>query len=372
MKLAIVCSWLNQYGGAERVLEVLHAMYPEATVYTSIYVPDRLPEAYRLWDIRASFLGRVPLAGRLGPFLLPFYPLAMESLDLRGYDVVLSLTSAFAHGVITQEDTRHICYCLTPARFLWNYHTYIEREGVGRLPRLFLPAVLRSLRIWDAAAAQRVDTFIAISRTVRRRIAKVYRRDAEIIHPPVRVPPVLPSVEPEDYYLIVSRLVPYKRIDLAIRAFDALELPLRIVGEGRDRRALEALAGPTVEFTGYLSDEEVRRQMAACRALIFPGEEDFGLTPLEAMGVGRPVVAYGAGGALDYVEEGVTGVLFREQTPESLMEAVRRLERYSFDSEAIHARAQEFDEAHFRARLTEAIERGAESARRPFARPAAS
>lgn len=360
MKLAIVCSWLNQYGGAERVLEVLHAMYPEAPIYTSLYVPEALPAAYRSWDIRSSFLNRLPLRSRLHQFLLPLYPLAFESLDLRGYDVVLSMTSAFGHGVITQEHTRHVCYCLTPTRFLWNYHTYMEREGVGRLARAGLPLFMKNLRLWDRAAADRVDEFIAISRTVQQRIAKVYRREARIIPPPVRIPARPPEVAQGDYYLVVSRLVPYKRIDLAVEAFGQLGYPLRVVGEGRARRALEARAGRNVQFLGYLSDEETRRQMAGCRALIFPGEEDFGLTPLEAMGVGRPVIAYGAGGALDYVEPGRTGVLFSEQTPEALAEAVRQAEGCTFDAEALIAHARQFDEEHFARRLAAALEQAAQ------------
>jgi len=348
VKLAIVCSWLNQYGGAERVLEVLHDMYPEAPLYTSIYRPEALPEAYRAWDIRPSFLNRVPLVSRFPQGFLPLFPMGFESLDLRAYDVVLSVTSAFGHGVITPAETCHVCYCLTPARFLWNYHSYIEREGVGRLARLVLPPFVSGLRQWDRHAADRVDRFVAISRTVQRRIAKYYRREAPIIYPPVRTDGAAPAQEPEDYYLIVSRLVPYKRIDLAVAAFTELGLPLRIIGTGRDRAALEAMAGENVQFLGYVSDDEVRRQMARCRAFIFPGEEDFGLTPLEAMAAGRPVIAYSAGGALDYVEEGGTGLLFEALEPSCLAEAVRRMDAYRFDPEVLGRQAERFSVARFR------------------------
>lgn len=356
MKLAIVCSWLNQYGGAERVLEVIHDMYPHAPIYTSIYWPQALPERYRSWDIRPSFLNRLPGIRQRHQLYLPLYPLAFEHMDLRGYDVVLSLTSAFAHGVITSAETRHVCYCLTPARFLWNYTSYIEREGAGRLARWGLLLVLKGLRQWDRLAADRVDQFIAISRTVQRRIAKYYRREAPIIYPPVRTEFPVVVGEPEDYYLVVSRLVPYKRIDLAVRAFNALGLPLRIVGQGRDLASLRALAKPNIRFLGYLPDEEVCTQMARCRALIFPGEEDFGLTPVEAMALGRPVIAYGAGGALDTLEEGRTGVFFREPTPESLMEAVRRLERCTFDPAVLRQHAQRFGIARFQRELAEVLE----------------
>jgi len=376
LKLAIVCSWLNQYGGAERVLEVVHAMYPQAPVYTSIYRPDALPDAYRSWDIRPSFLNRLPLIKRWHQPFLPLYPLGFESLDLRGYDVVLSLTSAFAHGVITPAETQHVCYCLTPARFLWNYHAYVEREGIGRLTRLALLPFLKRLRQWDRAAADRVDQFVAISRTVQRRIAKTYRRDSEIVYPPVNVEATVSPDEPEDYFLIVSRLIPYKRIDLAVQAFNRLGLPLRIIGDGRDRRALEAMAGPNIRFLGHLADDaavraqmarcrladdaEVRAQMARCRAFLFPGEEDFGIAPLEAMAAGRPVIAYGAGGALDTIKEGETGLYFREPTPESLIEAVQRLADDAFDPATLRRHAQRFGEEVFRERLGATIDRAYE------------
>ena len=355
MKLAIVCSWLNQYGGAERVLEVVHDMYPQAPIYTSIYCPQALPERYRSWDIRPSFLNRLPLIHRFHQVYLPFYPLAFESLDLRGYDVVFSLTSAFGHGVITPAETRHVCYCLTPARFLWSYHSYIEREGLSRLARLGLAPFLKSLRQWDRLAADRVDEFIAISRTVQRRIAKYYRREARIIYPPVDTARFAIEREAEDYILVVSRLVPYKRIDLAVHAFNELGLPLRIIGEGRDRAALEAMAKPNVRFLGYLPDDQVREQMARCRAFIFPGEEDFGIAPIEALAAGRPAISYGAGGALDTIEEGVSGLFFREPTPEALAEAVRRLEGQRFDPQALRQQARRFDVARFRRELGEVL-----------------
>jgi len=356
LKLAIVFSWLNQYGGAERVLEVVHDMYPQAPVYTSLYRPEALPDAYRSWDLRTSFLDRMPLARRRHQLYLPWYPLAFESFDLRGYDAVLSLTSGFGHGVITSAETAHLCYCLTPARFLWSYHAYIEREGVGRLARLALQPTLKSLRQWDRLAADRVDQFVAISRTVQRRIQKVYRRDSSLIYPPISTDVGVSASEPDDYYLIVSRLVPYKRIDLAVRAFSKLGLPLRIIGDGRDRAILKRMAAPNVSFLGFVgSDAEVREQMARCRALVFPGEEDFGITPLEAMSAGRPVVAYAAGGALDTVVEGVTGTFFREPTPESLAEAVLRMEGLSCSPDVLQAHAAKFGVARFQRELDQAL-----------------
>lgn len=351
MRVAIVASWLNQYGGAERVLEVLHEMYPEAPIYTSMYEPTAMPESYRQWDIRTSFMQRLPLVKKRHQMFLPLYPLAFEQLDIDGYDVVISNSSAFCHGVITRPETCHICYCLTPARFLWNYHEYVRREKIGRLARVLVPLALRSLRTWDVAAANRVDYFVAISRVVQSRIAKYYRRHSEIIYPPVDTARYEISDEVDDYFLVVSRLVPYKRIDLAVRAFSELGLPLKVVGDGRDRASLAKLAAPNVEFLGRIPDKDVRRLYSRCRAFVFPGEEDFGLTPIEAQAAGRPVIAYAAGGALDTVIEGETGVLFREPTAESLAEAVRGFDAHQFDPVRIREHAMRFDVTVFKERL---------------------
>ncbi|MCE5257526.1 MAG: glycosyltransferase [Chloroflexi bacterium] len=357
MRLAIICSFLNQYGGAERVLEVLHRMYPDAPFYTSVYRPEAFPETDRGWDVRTSFVNRLPMAKRRPQLYLAQYPQAFESFDLRAFDTVLSVTSSFAHGVITSSETRHICYCLTPTRFLWNYPAYIEREGIGRLARAVLQRSLKHLRMWDRLAADRVDEFVAISRTVQQRIAKIYRRDSTILYPPVQIGKLESPQEPEDYYLIVSRLIPYKRIDLAVEAFNRLGLPLYIAGEGRDKQKLQAMAKPNIRFLGYCSDDEKRRLMARCRAFIFPGEEDFGLAPLEAMAMGRPVIAYAAGGALDTVLDKQTGAFFTEPTPGSLAQAVTTLDTASFDPPAIQQHALQFDESVFSAGLRAILEK---------------
>jgi len=356
VKLAIVCSWLNQYGGAERVLEVVHDMYPQAPVYTSIYRPSKLPARYRTLDIRPSFLDRVPLARRWPQLFLGWFPLAFESLDLRGYDVVFSLTSAFAHGVLTPAETRHVCYCLTPTRFIWNYHSYIEREGVGRLARLALPPLLHRLRQWDRLAADRVDHFIAISREVQRRIRKCYHRESTIIYPPVETGRFHPATGHDDYFLVIGRLIPYKRIDLAVRAFNELGLPLKIAGEGRDRAALQALARPNIEFLGWVGDDELQELLSRAGAFIFPGLEDFGIAPLEAMAAGRPVIAYAGGGALDTVEPGVTGEFFTELTSESLADAVRNFDPARYDATIIRRHAEQFDRAVFQRELRNFVE----------------
>jgi len=356
LRIAIVCSWLNQYGGAERVLDVVHEMYPEAPVYTSIYWPEAMPPAYRSWDIRPSFLNRLPLIKRHHQPFLPLYPLGFETMDLDGYDLVLSVTSAFAHGVITRPGTVHVSYCLTPARFLWYDAAYARREQLGPAMRTLLPFFLSGLRTWDAVAADRVDHFVAISRAVQARILKFYRRPARLIYPPVRTAEFAVSGQVDDYYLVVSRLVPYKRIDLAVQAFNALGRTLLIVGDGRDRAALERLAGPNVHFLGRVSDSEIKRYMARCQALIFPGEEDFGITPLEAQAAGRPVIAYGAGGALETVVEGQTGTFFREPTPESLAAAVASFDPSQCDPAAIRHHAERFDVVRFKDELGRYLE----------------
>jgi glycosyltransferase involved in cell wall biosynthesis len=359
VKVALVCSWLNQYGGAERVLEVLHDMYPNAPIYTSMYEPKAMPAFYRSWDIRTSFMQRLPLVKQKHQAFVSLYPYAFEQFDLTEYDVVISNSSAFAHGVITRPETCHVCYCLTPARFIWNYHEYVKREHLSRIVRTVVPMALTSLRTWDAQAADRVDYFVAISRAVADRINKYYRRDSEIIYPPVDTTMYTPSEEVEDYFLIVSRLIPYKRIDLAVRAFNELGLPLKIVGGGRDAEALQRIAKPNVQFLGRVPDDEVKRLYARCRAFIFPGEEDFGLTPLEAQAAGRPAIAYAGGGALDTIIEGETGAFFREPTAKSLAETVRNFDHTKFDSVRIRQHALKFDTEVFKKQLAEFVERSA-------------
>lgn len=358
LKIAFVVSWLNQHGGAERVLEAAHALYPDAPVYTSIYQPQAVPNFYHHWDIRPSFLDRLPGVHRRHQLYLPFYPLAFESLDLREYDVVLSIPSAFAHGVLTQSTTRHICYCLTPARFLWQFREYVENEAVSRPARLMLPLLISKLRQWDRLAAERVDDYVAISRVVQSRIAKFYRRTSTIIYPPVAVSDFAPAPasEIEDYFLIVSRLVPYKRIDLAVEAFNALGLPLIIAGEGRDRSRLERMAQRNIRFLGRVSDEERRGLMARCCAFVFPGEEDFGIAPLEANAAGRPAIAFEGGGALDTIVEGVNGVFFKEATGASLIERVRTFDVSRFDPAEIRAQAERFAVGVFQSKIREFIE----------------
>jgi glycosyltransferase involved in cell wall biosynthesis len=358
MKVALVHDYLNQMGGAERVLMALHEIFPAAPIYTSIYAPEHVDAAFQRMDIRTSFMQKFPLVTKHHQPYLPFYPFAMERLDLRGYDFVLSSSSAFAKGVITRPETMHICYCHTPMRWCWNYSEYVEREQLGRVARSVLPFLITGLRIWDQTSAMRVDHFIANSPVVAERIKKYYRREAVVIPPPVEANrfPFDPSSVLEDYFLIVSRLVPYKRVDLAIEACNRLQLPLVIIGGGRDLEPLRRLAGPTIRFLGHLSDTEVLHYYTHCRALLFPGEEDFGITPLEAQAAGRPVIAYGAGGALASVIDGVTGKFFHEQTVESLATVLATFNEQKFSPESIRNHALEFDTPRFQRRILQFIE----------------
>ncbi len=352
-KVALVVSWLNQYGGAERVLEAAHDLFPAAPIFTSVFTPHVFPPAYRAWDIRPSPLNRLPIQNHR--WLLPLFPAAFESFDLRGYDLILSITSAFAHGVRVPLGARHMCYCLTPARFLWNYADYVANEQIGRAPRAILPLFIRGLRAWDRRAAEQVTDFIAISKVVRERIAQVYQRDSTIIYPPVETYRFALTRERGAEFLILSRLVPYKRIDLAVQAFNELGLPLVIAGDGRDRARLQALAKPNVKFLGRVSDAQARDLLAHCRAFLFPGTEDFGITPLEANACGKPVIAFDGGGARDSILPGVTGEFFGEPTAGALAQAVRAFDDRRYDPATIRLHAEKFGVDVFKEKLVSQI-----------------
>ncbi len=351
MNVALVHDYLNQMGGAERVLLALHDLYPDAPIFTSIYDPERVDPAFRRLDIRTSFMQRLPLIRKHHQPYLMLYPLAFERLDLRAYDLILSSSSAFAKGIMTRPDAVHICYCHTPMRWAWSYQDYIEGEKVLAPARAFLPFFMRRLRQWDQATAQRVDHFIANSPVVAQRIADYYQYEATIIPPPIATTNYRISPTQEGYFLVLSRLVPYKRIDIAIEACNQVGLPLKIIGAGRDRARLERMAGPTIEFLGWLPDEQVQRYLARCQALIHPGTEDFGLAPLEAQASGRPVIAYGAGGALTSVIDGVTGLFFHERSPRALAEALATFRPDRFDPLAARRHAESFDIARFQQRI---------------------
>jgi glycosyltransferase involved in cell wall biosynthesis len=357
MNIALVHDYLNQYGGAERVLEAFHAMFPQAPVYTSIYAPRLMPAHFRRWKIRTSFMRRLPYVAKRHQLYMPLYPVAFESFDLSSYDVVLSSSSAFAKGVITEPEALHVCYCHSPMRFAWNYHDYVAGESVPRSAHVLLSLVLNYVRLWDEVSSNRVDAFIANSQVVARRIKKRYGRAATVINPPVDTRQYAPAEGGGhgDYFLIVSRLIPYKRIDLAIDTFNDLGLPLKIVGRGRQAAELQARARSNVEFLGPVPDAELKKLYANCKCFIFPGQEDFGIAPLEAQASGRPVIAYGAGGALETVLPGVTGEFFTEQTAGALSEVVSRFDSRAYDPAQIRRHAEQFDTEVFKRRIADFI-----------------
>lgn len=361
LRVALVHDWLNQMGGAENVLEELVALFPGAPVYTSMYGPEKMPDAYRAWPIHTSFMQNLPGVTQRHQAYLPLYPAAFAATDLSGFDLILSNKSGFCHGVRSRRGGRealHVCYCLTPTRFLWLYDQYRDRERIGALLDAALKPVLALLRRWDYAAAQRVDHFIAISTAVQERIRSIYGRDSLVVHPPVDTQRFTPdrSVPVGDYFLIVSRLIPYKRVDLAVDAFRALpHEKLIVVGSGRDRTALEAAAPPNVTFLGWQPADRQLDLVRGCKAFLFPGLEDFGIAPVEAMSAGRPVIAFRGGGALDTVIPGLTGVFFDEQTPESLRLAIEQFDLRAFDSAACRIHAETFSQDSFRRRILETL-----------------
>lgn len=357
LRMALVHDWLNQMGGAEKVLEVLVGLFPGVPVYTSMYDRQALPSAYQQWEIRTTFMQRLPGVLHHHQRYLPLYPVAFSRTDLSEYDLVLSNKSGFCHGVQTARSQRralHVCYCLTPTRFLWLFDHYRVREQIHPLLSAGLQPLLAWLRRWDYAAAQRVDHFIAISSEIQRRIRTIYGRESVVIHPPVDTDYFQPAqrLVAGDYYLIVSRLIPYKRIDLAVQAFAGLPgEKLVVVGDGRDRAELAARATPNVTFLGWQPRERVRDLLQRCRAFLFPGLEDFGIAPVEALSAGRPVIAFAGGGALDTILPGQTGELFSEQRAESLQEALRLFDWQAYAPEECRAQAERFSTAAFRHKL---------------------
>jgi glycosyltransferase involved in cell wall biosynthesis len=354
MKLALVHDWLNQRGGAEDVLEVLNGLYPQSPIYSSLYAPDIMPESYQQWDIRTLWLDKMPGIHRHHQPYLPLYPLAWGGLNLRDYDVILSNKSGFCHGL--QHESLHICYCLAPTRYVWQLDAYIAREGIGGLTEKALRPLVQALKRWDYAAAQRVTHFIAISTEIQQRIKTYYDRDSDIIFPPVDTTRFQPMGTPQDYFLVVSRLIPYKRIDLAVQAATRLNLPLKIGGTGRDMERLKAMAGPTVEFLGYVPDEDLPALMAGCKAFIFPGLEDFGITPVQAQAAGRPVIAFAGGGAFDTVIPGQTGEHFHTQTVDALAEVMASFDPDRYPVETLRQHALRFDTQVFNQQISSFVE----------------
>ncbi|MFX0200984.1 MAG: glycosyltransferase [Candidatus Hodarchaeota archaeon] len=369
MKVAIVHDWLTGMRGGERCLEVFCELFPEADLFTLLYIRGSVSPNIEKMKIKTSFLQRLPFVKQTYRLYLPFYPSAIESLNIKGYDLVLSISHVAAKGAIPGPNALHIAYLLTPMRYAWDmYHEYFGDEYRGRLTKPLIPLLANYLRLWDIASNNRVDHFICISRHVARRIKKYYQRDAEVIHPPVDLRKFHIGNQTDDYYLIVSAFAPYKRLDLAVLAFNKLKKRLVIVGKGQEEKRLKAIANSNIEFVGWQPDEVVAEYYAKCNALIFPGEEDFGITPLEAMASGRPVIAYGKGGVLETVipfEPGnrknqcsLTGLFFYEQDVEALVEAVNTFEskRDHFDSKKLREHTRKWDRPVFKEKIESYID----------------
>lgn len=357
-KIALVHDWLPFMGGAERVLTNFLELYPEAPIYTTICNKNKLDSPLREAKIITSKLQKKDKEIENHRKLFPFMPTAIESFDLNEYDIVLSSSSSVAKGIITKPDTMHICYCHSPMRYGWEFsHEYAGKmAGKGGLKSKILSYFLTGIRLWDNVSSDRVDYFIANSENVARRIWKHYRRESVVIHPPVRCNLFNISDIDEAYFLIVSRLQEYKRVDLAIEAFNELGLPLVIIGDGPERKKLESMANENIKFLGRESDEVIKDHYAKCRAFIFSGEEDFGITPLEAMASGRPVIAFRKGGALETVIEDKTGMFFDNQCSEDLIKAIKKFDSIKFDKEKIRKHAETFDEAIFKEKIARFME----------------
>jgi len=342
-RVAIIHYWLIGMRGGERVLERLLHLFPEADIFTHVYDPSAVSETIRSRRVRTTFIQKLPGALRHYQKYLPLMPMALEELDLGAYDLVISSESGPAKGVITAPGALHVCYCHSPMRYLWDHYP-AYRDAAGPLARLIMPWAFHALRTWDTTSAARVDRIVANSSFVRARIHKAWRRDAVVVHPPVDTALFRPSAEVDGRWLWVGQMTPYKRADLAVDAFNALGHPLLMVGDGEMAPALRRRARSNITIVPRLSFAELRRAYARCRALVFTPEEDFGLTPVEAMASGRPVLAYGRGGAMDTVQAGSTGVFFEEQTRESLIDGVERLDRWlpQFDSAAAVRSAARF------------------------------
>lgn len=362
MRVALVHFWLVNRRGGEKVLEALCRMYPQADIFTHVVNPDSLSDTLRAHRIRTTFINRLPGARRHYQKYLPLMPLALEQLDLRPYDLVISSESGPAKGVITRADTAHVCYCHSPMRYLWDfYQDYLE--DAGRFTRLCMRPFFSSLRVWDMASAARVDRVVANSHTVARRVARWWRREAGVVHPPVDVArytsggATRPAQMADAPYLCLGQLVGYKRVDLAVRACTRSNRPLIVAGEGAEKTRLQHIAGPTVRFIGRVDDAEAARLYATSRALLFPGEEDFGMVPVEAQAAGCPVIAYGRGGALETVINDETGLFFAEQTEDALLRALDRFESGpGFAPERLRAQAERFTEEGFQTAMRAEIE----------------
>lgn len=361
MKIAFVYDRINTFGGAERVLLALHEIWPEAPIYTSVVNYDKTPWSHVFPEIIPSFLQKFPFAKDHHEFYPFLMPIAFESFTFDKYDVVLSITSEAGKGIITKPHTLHICYCLTPTRYLWsNYSFYKDTIDIGiatPLAKFLFIAIAKRLRRWDKIASQRPDVYFSISQNVEKRIKKYYNCNAKVIYPPVDTNKfALSTKKKQNYFLIVSRLVSYKRIDIAIAAFNRLGWPLIIVGSGRQSNSLKKMAKENISFVDSLTDEHLVAYYQRCKALIFPGEEDFGITPLEAQATGTPVIAFRGGGVLETVKEGESGEFFDHLTVDSLIKALLKFDKKHYNKEAIRKNILSFSKNNFKKSFKSLVE----------------
>lgn len=357
MKIALIHDHLAQDGGAEKVVKCFQEIWPEAPLYVLVYNPKKANTFFKGKKIHASFLQKMPWGVKKYQWYLPLMPAAIENFDLSEFDVILSSTSMFAKGVIVKPGTLHLCYCHTPTRFLWSdTHQYVRELGINGLVKMLLPLFLSNVRLWDRAAAERVDQFIANSKIVQERIKKYYHRESDLIYPPVELENFF-IAQPENYFLTGGRLVAYKRFDLVVKAFNRLGRNLKIYGTGPEEAALKKLAKKNIQFLGRVSDAEKAELYAKAQAFVNPQVEDFGITMLESMASGRPVIAYAAGGAKEIVRPGVNGEFFKVQTWEDLADAVVKFDSSKYAPAAIRAFAEKFNTQTFKAQIKDYVEK---------------
>jgi len=358
MRIALVHDYLVQYGGAERVLECFTELFPDAPIYTLVYSPELMHGVFADKDIRTSFIQKLPFAKNRHRIFPQLMPVAIEQFDFSKYDIVLSDSSSYAKGIITGPETLHICYMHTPMRYAWDdCQKYTKDFYFPNIVKKLVPFAMNYIRIWDRVSAERVDRLISNSNFVAKRIRKYYKKESTVIHPPVSVDNFSVSKEKGDYFLMVGRLIAYKRFDIAIKAFNKLGLKLKIIGRGPEMKRLEKMAGPNIEFLGRVPDDELGGYYSKCKAFIFPQEEDFGIVAIEAMASGRPIIAYRGGDIPEHIEEGKSGIFFDSQTPEALSEAVMEFNDSDFDPEYIRSKVLKFDRETFKDNIRGYIEK---------------
>jgi glycosyltransferase involved in cell wall biosynthesis len=352
MKIALVHDYLVQYGGAERVLECFTELFPDAPIYTLVYDKNSMHGVFEGKDIRTSYLQKIPFANKQHRLFPPLMPSAIEQFDFSKYDVVLSDSASFAKGIITGPETLHICYMHTPMRYAWDdCQKYTADFGFPGIIKKIVPYFMNYIRLWDRLSADRVDKFIANSNFVSKRIKKYYRKESEVINPPVTIDNFYTEKNPENYFLMVGRLIAYKRHDIAIEAFNEMGLPLKIIGRGPELKRLKKMAKNNIEFFGRVPDKDLAEYYAKCQAFIFPQEEDFGIVAIEAFASGRPVIAFKGGDIPEHMEEEKMGVFFKKQTAKDIVKAVKKFKELKFNQEYIRSKSLKFDRELFKGRI---------------------